>query len=107
MLCSPNQPAEVRAYSIWFVSVEAPAEVAMAATEPAGADAVRILQSEIDQRYPGIRTASRAEKKRFGARLLTDAFAGRLVERCKVPEPSDIVLARGIYLASGPQRAVR
>src|ERR1700686_131937 len=42
-LCSPHQPAEVQAFTIWFVSVEAPDEEAMAAADPAEASACRVM----------------------------------------------------------------
>jgi hypothetical protein len=78
-LCSPHQPPEVQAYTLWFLAVESPDEQAMAEAEPADASAATAIQQQIDQRFPGLRTASRPEKKRFGARLLKDAAAGRLV----------------------------
>jgi hypothetical protein len=80
-LCAPHQPPEVQAYSIWFVAVETPDEQAMAEADPADANIVSILQPEIDRLYPGLRTAPRAEKKRFGARLVQDALTGSLVSR--------------------------
>jgi hypothetical protein len=72
-LTTPHQPAEVQAFKIWFVSVEAPDEEAMAAADAAEANACRALQAQIDRLFPGLRTAPRAEKKRFGRRLLEDA----------------------------------
>jgi hypothetical protein len=96
-LCSPKQPAEVQAFTIWFVSVEAPDEEAMAAADPAEANACRIMQAQIDRLFPGLRTASRAEKKRFGRRLLEDALAGRLVEY-GTPGPSDVAIAPGVVV---------
>jgi hypothetical protein len=76
-LCSPHQPAEVQAYTIWFLAVESPDEQAWAEAEPADASAARAIQQQIDQRFPGLRTAPRSEKKRFGRWLLQDAVAGR------------------------------
>ena len=72
----------------------------MAEADPIDANAARALQQQIDQRFPGLRTASRAEKKRFGVRLLDDAVAGRLVERCEGPSPSDVELFPNLYLAA-------
>ena len=96
-LCKPNQPAEVQAFKIWFVSVEAPDEEAMAAADPEEANACRAMQAQIDQLFPGLRTASRAEKKRFGRRLLEDALAGRLVEY-GTSGPSDVPIAPGVVI---------
>lgn len=99
-LCSPHQPPEVQAYSLWYLAVEFPDDQAMAEADPIDANAARALQQQIDQRFPGLRTASRAEKKRFGVRLLDDAVAGRLVERCEGPSPSDVELFPNLYLAA-------
>jgi len=96
-LCSPHQPVEVQAFSIWFVAVEAPDEQAMAEADPEDANACRTMQTQIDRLYPGLRTAPRAEKKRFGLRLLDDAVAGRLVER-SVPSASDVQIALGVFV---------
>lgn len=98
-LCSPNQPTEVQAFSIWFLAVESPDEQAMHAADVSDAEACRTIQAQIDRRYPGLRTASRSEKKRFGARLLEDAKAGRLVER-SAPLPTDIQIGPNTYLAT-------
>ncbi len=94
-----NQPPEVQAYSIWFVAVESPDEQAMAAADTAEANVVRIMQAQIDARFPGLRTASRAEKKRFGMRLVDDAVAGGLVERCGGSEASDVQLTSNLFLS--------
>jgi hypothetical protein len=91
-LSAPHQPAEVQAFTIWFVSVEAPDEEAIAAADPAEANACRAMQAQVDRLFPGLRTASRAEKKRFGARVLQDALAGRLVEY-GTPDPSNVQIA--------------
>ena len=99
-LCSPHQPPEVQAYSLWYLAVKSPDDQAMAEADPIDANAARALQQQIDQRFPGLRTASRAEKKRFGVRLLDDAVAGRLVERCEGPSPSDVELFPNLYLAA-------
>jgi hypothetical protein len=100
-LCSPNQPVEVQAFSIWFVAVESPDEQAMTEADPADVNACRAIQAQIDGLYPGLRTASRAEKKRFGQRLLDDALAGRLVES-SVPSASDVQISSGrLYRSSG------
>ncbi len=88
---------EVQAFSIWFVAVEAPDEQAMAEADPADANACRAMQRQIDQLYPGLRTAARAEKKRFGRRLLDDAVAGRLVE-WSVPSSADVQIAPGVFV---------
>jgi hypothetical protein len=96
-LCSPNQPVEVQAFSIWFVGVEAPDEKAMAEADPVDANACRAMQVEIDKLYPGLRTASRVEKKRFGARLLQDALTGRLVEY-STPSASDVQIAPTVFV---------
>jgi hypothetical protein len=50
------------------------------------------MQAQVDRLFPGLRTASRAEKKRFGARVLQDALAGRLVEY-GTPDPSNVQIA--------------
>jgi hypothetical protein len=96
-LCAPHQPAEVQAFSIWFVAVETPDEHAMREAEPADANACRAIQAQIDKLYPGLRRASRAEKKRFGARLLQDAIAGRLVQY-SAPEASDVQIAPNVFV---------
>ncbi len=96
-LCTPHQPPEVQAFTIWFVSVEAPDEEAMAAAEPADASACRLMQAQIDRLFPGLRTTSRAEKKRFGTRLVNDARAGRLVEY-GVPDAADVSIAPGVVV---------
>jgi hypothetical protein len=97
-LCSPNQPPEVQAYSLWFVAVEAPDEQAMSQAEVADANTVRLMQAEIDKRYPGLRTASRTEKKRFGRRLLEDASAGRLTERADGASEGDVRIGPNVYV---------
>lgn len=96
-LCAPHQPIEVQAFSIWFVAVETPDEAAMREAEPADANACRAMQDQIDKLYPGLRTASRAEKKRFGSRLLQDALAGRLVEY-SAPSESDVQIAPNVFV---------
>jgi hypothetical protein len=96
-LCSPHQPVEVQAFSIWFVAVESPDEQAMAEADPADVNACRAIQAQIDGLYPGLRTASRAEKKRFGQRLLDDALAGRLVQR-SLPSASDAQISSGDFI---------
>lgn len=95
-LCSPRHPSEIQAFTIWFLAVESPDEAAMNAADPAEADLARSLQADIDRRFPGLRNASRTEKKRFGRRLLEDARAGRLVERVAGPSPSDTQLAPNV-----------
>jgi hypothetical protein len=96
-LCGPHQPVEVQAFSIWFVAVESPDEQAMAEADPADANACRAMQAQIDRLYQGLRTAPRAEKKRFGQRLLDDAMAGRLVEY-STPSASDVLIAPGVLV---------
>ena len=98
-LCTPHQPPEVQAYSLWFVATEQPDEGAMVSADPTEADLVRRMQTEIDRRYPGLRTASRQEKKRFGRQLLTDALAGRLVERTDEPSEGDVEIGPNVYVA--------
>jgi hypothetical protein len=58
----------------------------MADADPADANACPAMQPQIDRLYPDLRAAPRAEKKRFGRRLLEDALAGRLIER-SFPRP--------------------
>jgi hypothetical protein len=96
-LTTPHQPAEVQAFTVWFISVEAPDEEAMAAADPAEANTCRALQVQIDRLFPGLRTAPRAEKKRFGRRLLEDALAGRLVEY-GIPGATDVPIAPGVVV---------
>jgi hypothetical protein len=55
------------------------------------------MQAQTDKLYPGLRTASRAEKKRFGRRLLEEAKAGRLVEHTAAL-PSDVQIAPNVYI---------
>jgi len=98
-LCMPHQPLEVQLYSLWYLAVESPDEQAVAEADPADAQTADILQKQIDLQFPGLRTASRAEKKRFGARLLDDALAGRLFSQC-APEPSDVQLGPHFYIAT-------
>jgi hypothetical protein len=78
-LYSQAQPPEVRAYSYWYFAVKSDDECIAAGGTLAKANDARALQKKIDQHYPGLRTASRAEKKRFGASLLNDTVAGRFV----------------------------
>jgi len=99
-LCSPRQPAEVQAYTIWYLAVETPDDAAMTSADLADAAECRRVQGEIDRLYPGLRAAPRAEKKRFGARLLQDARSGKLVERGgpragDVPVGADLVIVGG------------
>jgi len=75
-LTSPHQPPEVQVFSFWYLAVESPDEQAFAEAKPDDATEARALQRTIDDRYPGLRTASRVEKKRFGRRLLEDAGLG-------------------------------
>jgi len=96
-LCSPRQPVEVQVFSLWFVATQSPDEQAMEEADPAEASACRNLQCEMDRLYPGLRAAPRAEKKRFGRRLLDDAVAGRVVEY-SVPSPSDVQIAPGVFV---------
>jgi hypothetical protein len=62
---APAQPAEVEAFVLWWIATQAEIH------EPDWKD-------RIDKLYPGVRTASRQEKKRFGIKLIEDAVAGRL-----------------------------
>jgi hypothetical protein len=91
-LCAPKQPPEVQAYSMWFAAVEEPDARAMAEATAGDADTVRLVQKEIDRLYPGMRTASRTEKKRFGTRLVQEARGGSLVERRDGPAEGDVAV---------------
>jgi hypothetical protein len=64
MLCTPNQPAEVQAYSIWFIAVKA---------DPTQIERAREIAKEIDTVLPGLRNATRVEQKRAGRKLLDEA----------------------------------
>lgn len=70
MLCTPNQPAEVQAYSIWFIAVKQPHEDG---GNPADIEQSRKIAKELDTLFPGLRNATRAEQKRAGRKLLDDA----------------------------------
>lgn len=70
MLCTPNQPAEVQAYSIWFIAVKQPFEEG---ADPAHIEQARGIAEEIDSLLPGLRNATRIEQKRVGRRLLDEA----------------------------------
>ena len=96
-LCAGRQPREVQVFSFWYLAVETPDEQAFAEAEAATAAEARALQREIDRRYPGLRTASRAEKKRFGRQLLEEAE--QLVERAD-PQPGDIQIGAGLFVGS-------
>jgi hypothetical protein len=90
-----RQPPEVQAYALWYLAVEAPDEQAVAEAAPGDAAAAQALQHQIDQQFPGLRTAPRAEKKRFGRRLLEDA--GKLVERTEA-RPGDVQIGPDLYV---------
>lgn len=94
-----QQPLEVQAFMIWFLAVEFPDAEAMAKADPVDANAAMLLQRHIDRLFPGLRTASRAEKKRFGARLVDDALAGKLIER-SAPLPGDAQLSENIFVGT-------
>lgn len=98
-LCTPHQPAAVEAYTIWFLATQWPDQEWEATADPEATFA-RGLQIEIDKRFPGLRTASRDEKKRFGRRLLEDALAGRLVERILNPNEGDVRIAPGLFVGA-------
>jgi hypothetical protein len=78
-LCSPNQPSEVGAYYYWYFAVKPDDETVAASDSNTKSNDTRALQKRIDQYYPGLRTASRAVKKRFGASLLNATVAGHFV----------------------------
>jgi hypothetical protein len=103
-LSAPHQPPEVQAFSLWFVAVEEPDAQAMAEATVSDADTVRLMQKEIDRLYPGMRTAPRGEKKRFGARLVQEAQAGQLVERCDGPAEGDVAIGPGLYVVSASSK---
>ncbi|HEY1749586.1 MAG TPA: hypothetical protein VGG11_22855 [Xanthobacteraceae bacterium] len=98
-LCGPQQPAEVQAFTLWFLAVDRADDEVMAA-DPTNAEVVNKIQTQIDARFPGLRTAPRAEKKRFGATLVRDALAGKRVERITAPSPSDIPIGPNLYVAA-------
>jgi len=95
-LCTPHQPPEVQVFALWYLAVESPEESTDATTEDV--NAARIIQQQIDATYPGLRTAARAEKKRFGRRLLQDT--GRIVQRSE-PQPGDVEIAPGVFFGFG------
>jgi len=73
MLCAPNQPAEVQAYSIWFITVNPRCE---AGENTADIEQARRIAQEfaiLDALWPDLRNASRAVKKRAGRNLLDKA----------------------------------
>jgi hypothetical protein len=89
------QPPEMQAYALWFLAVEAPDEQAISEADPAAATAAQAIQHQIDAQFPGLRTASRIEKKRFGRCLLKNA--GRLIQRTE-PRPGDIQVGPHLYV---------
>lgn len=97
-LCAPRQPPEVQAFSLWYLAVELPDNQAFEEATSGDAATSRALQTQIDEAYPGLRTAPRAEKKRFGARLLEDA--GRLIERSE-PLPGDVQIGPNVFVGFG------
>lgn len=70
MLCTPSQPAEVQAYSIWILAVNMPYEDG---ADDADIERAREAAGELDRLFPGLRVATRAEQKRAGRGLLDEA----------------------------------
>jgi hypothetical protein len=73
MLWMPNQPAEVQAYSIWFIAVNPRCE---GGGDSADIEQARRIAKELDMLdtlCPGLRNATRAVKKRAGRKLLDKA----------------------------------
>ena len=74
---APNQPAEVDAFITWFMATQ---EVVIEPVQPQSPQR-SFTVADIDKIYPGVRTSSQEEKKRFGIQLIDDALAGRLAVR--------------------------
>jgi hypothetical protein len=91
---APAQPAEVEAFFTWLVATQA---VWPDPVEPQPPQR-RMTMAEIDAIYPGVRTASPQEKKRFGTKLIADAVAGRLAVRL----PGGMPLPTGACLSPRP-----
>jgi hypothetical protein len=97
-LTASYQPPEVLAYTLWHLGVEAPDAQAMEEASHEDPAQCRAIQDQIDGAYPGLRSASRPEQKRFGCHLLRDALAGTLVTRGEL-QASNTVLAPGLAIA--------
>jgi hypothetical protein len=66
-LADHDHPPEVDAFLVWYMTTQAVTGL-----------------PERDNLFPGMRTASRSEQKRFGTQLVADAIAGRLPYRPSV-----------------------
>lgn len=73
MLCEAEQPVEAQIINIWFLATEFPSD----ANSDGKDSAVEIIEL-LDSQFPGLRTASPEEQKRWGLRLLADADVGNL-----------------------------
>jgi hypothetical protein len=73
-----NPPIEVQVYTAWFRAVYAQTEETLAPADPFPLPEAGRISKMPNERFPGARRASRHEQKRFGARLMERAFAGRL-----------------------------
>jgi len=75
MLKGQDQPLEMQTYGTWFLAVNE--HMVTPDNSPAEIELAERITATLDKLFPGIRQASRAEKKAFGARLLELMFAGK------------------------------
>lgn len=69
MLCRDGQPAEVQAYTTWFLATRFP-QTGVDDSYGAQADAILLA---VDRSYPDLRTASPDQQKRVGRAMIQDA----------------------------------
>ena len=77
-LSGPNLPIEVQVYKAWFRALYACGEETVPSADLAPLREAERLSKMIGEWFPNIKTASRYEQKRFGARLTRGVDAGRL-----------------------------
>ena len=75
MLKGQDQPLEMQTYGTWFLAVHE--HMVTADNSPVEIEQAERITATLDRLFPGIRQASRAEKKAFGARLLELVLAGK------------------------------
>jgi hypothetical protein len=75
MLKGQDQPLEMQTYSTWFLAVNK--HMVTPNSSPGEIEQAERITATLDRLFPGIRQASRAEKKAFGARMLELALAGK------------------------------
>jgi hypothetical protein len=75
MLKGQDQPIEMQTYGTWFLTVKE--HMAPPNGSPSEIEQAERITATLDRLFPGIRQASRAEQKAFGARMLELALAGK------------------------------